>query len=121
MHVLVLSCNTGGGHNSAGSAVVEALQARGHTGQRVDFLGLAGQKVSELVSGAYVGMVKKLPAVFGMTYSVGRAVSTAERILNVKSPVYAACAQVIPELSRYLDEHPCDAVIAPHIFPAAWR
>lgn len=118
MHVLVLSCNTGGGHNSAGSAVVEALRARGHTGQRVDFLGLAGQKVSELVSGAYVGMVKKLPAVFGMTYSVGRAVSTAERILNVKSPVYAACAQVIPELSRYLDEHPCDAVIAPHIFPA---
>ena len=28
MHVLVLSCNTGGGHNSAGSAVLEALQAR---------------------------------------------------------------------------------------------
>ena len=55
MYVLVLSCNTGGGHNSAGSAVVEALQARGHTGQRVDFLGLAGQKVSELVSGPMWG------------------------------------------------------------------
>lgn len=77
MHVLVLSCNTGGGHNSAGSAVLEALQARGHTGERVDFLGLAGQKVSDLVCGAYVGMVKNLPAVFGVTYSVGRAVSTA--------------------------------------------
>lgn len=118
MHVLVLSCNTGGGHNSAGSAVLEALQARGHTGERVDFLGLAGQKVSDLVCGAYVGMVKNLPAVFGVTYSVGRAVSTAERVLSVKSPVYAACAQVIPELNRYLSQHPCDAIIAPHTFPA---
>lgn len=118
MHVLVLSCNTGGGHNSAGSAVIEALQARGHTGERVDFLSLAGQKLSELVCGAYVGMAKNLPAVFGVTYGVGRAVSTAEHILSVRSPVYAACAQVIPELSRYLSEHPCDAIIAPHTFPA---
>lgn len=100
-------------------AVLEALQARGHTGERVDFLGLAGQKVSDLVCGAYVGMVKNLPAVFGVTYSVGRAVSTAERVLSVKSPVYAACAQVIPELNRYLSQHPYDAIIAPHTFPAA--
>ena len=31
----------------AGELSLEALQARGHTGERVDFLGLAGQKVSE--------------------------------------------------------------------------
>ena len=68
--------------------------------------------------GAYVGMVKNLPAVFGVTYSVGRAVSMAERVLSVKSPVYAACAQVIPELNRYLSQHPYDAIIAPHTFPA---
>lgn len=118
MHVLILSCNTGGGHNSAGSAIVESLLAHGHTGERIDFLALAGEKVSELVSGAYVGMVQKMPAVFGVTYGVGRAVSTAERILGMRSPVYAACAQVIPDLERYLAEHPCDAVVAPHTFPA---
>ncbi len=118
MHVLVLSCNTGGGHNSAGSAVVERLRAMGHTGERIDFLALAGEKVSELVSGAYVGVVKNLPAVFGVTYGVGRAVSTAERFLGLHSPVYAACVGVIPELARYLEVHPCDAILAPHTFPA---
>ncbi len=118
VHVLVLSCNTGGGHNSAGSAVVERLKAMGHTGERVDFLALAGERVSELVSGAYVGVVKRMPAVFGVTYGVGRAVSTAERFLGLHSPVYAACAGVIPDLARYLDTHPCDAIVAPHTFPA---
>ena len=87
MHILVLSCNTGGGHNSAGSAVIECLAAHGHTGQRVDFLALAGQKVSDAVSNTYIEVVKKAPAVFGVTYQVGRAVSTAEHKLGVRSPV----------------------------------
>jgi len=118
MHALVLSCNTGGGHNAAGSAIVEALEARGHTGERVDFLGLATEKVSQLVSGAYVGMVKNVPAMFGVTYQVGRAVSSAEHVLGWRSPVYLACAQIVPELEQYLKSHPCDAVVAPHLFPA---
>lgn len=118
MRVLVLSCNTGGGHNSAGSAIVEALHARGHEGERVDFLALATEKVSQLVSGAYVGMVKNIPAMFGVTYQVGRAVSTAEHALGWRSPVYLACAQIVPELSRYLNQHPCHAIVAPHVFPA---
>lgn len=117
MHVLVLSCNTGGGHNAAGSAVIERLQSRGHTGERVDFLALAGERVSDVVSGAYVGMVKKVPAVFGVTYAAGRAVSTAEHFLKRHSPVYAACSQVIPDLQRYLEGHPCDAIVMPHTFP----
>ena len=58
MHALILSCNTGAGHNSAASAVVESMHSHGHTGERVDFLALEGEKVSELVSSAYVGVVK---------------------------------------------------------------
>jgi processive 1,2-diacylglycerol beta-glucosyltransferase len=84
----------------------------------VDFLALAGEKVSSLVSGAYVGVVKNVPAMFGVTYSLGRAVSNAEHMLGVRSPVYAACAQVIPKLEAYLEEHPCDGIVAPHMFPA---
>jgi len=53
-----------------------------------------------------------------VTYQVGRAVSSAEHALGWRSPVYLACAQIVPELSRYLEEHPCDVVVAPHVFPA---
>lgn len=118
MNVLILSCNTGGGHNAAGGALAQCLLERGHRADLVDFLGLAGEKVSQLVSGAYVEMVKRLPSLFGLTYGLGRAVSTAEQVLRLHSPVYAACAQVVPALEAYLKGHPCDAVVAPHMFPA---
>ncbi len=118
MNVLILSCNTGGGHNAAGEALVQCLRERGHQADLVDFLALAGEKVSRLVSGAYIELAKHLPGLFGVTYGLGRVVSTAEQILKFHSPVYAACAQVIPALEAYLQAHPCDAVLAPHIFPA---
>lgn len=118
MKVLILSCNTGGGHNAAGGALAQCLRERGHEAEQVDFLALAGERVSQLVSGAYVEMVKRLPALFGVTYGLGRAVSTAEHVLKLHSPVYAACAQVVPALERYLKAHPCGAVVAPHMFPA---
>lgn len=118
MHILILSCNTGGGHNSAGRAVAEELRRRGHTADVVDFLALAGKKVSSYVSGTYIGMVKIAPAAFGCTYALGRAVSSAGHKLGLRSPVYFACARVIPGLEAYLREHPCDAIVAPHTFPA---
>lgn len=118
MHTLILSCNTGGGHNSAGRAVAEALRERGHTADVVDFLALAGKKVSSYVSGTYVGMVKVAPAAFGCTYALGRAVSSADHALKLHSPVYFVCARMIPWLEEYLASHPCDAIVAPHTFPA---
>ena len=70
MKVLILSCNTGGGHNAAGAAVAEALERRGHTAVLTDFLSLAGEKVSKAVCGTYIGVVKNAPLVFGVTYAV---------------------------------------------------
>lgn len=61
MKVLILSCNTGGGHNSAGAAIAEALEKRGHEAILTDFLALAGQKVSKAVCGTYIGVVKNAP------------------------------------------------------------
>lgn len=118
MKVLILSCNTGGGHNAAGGALARCLRDRGHGVDQVDFLALAGEKVSQLVCGAYIEMAKHLPGLFGLTYGLGRAVSTAEQFLKLHSPVYAACAQVVPALEAYLAEHPCGAVVSPHMFPA---
>lgn len=118
MKVLILSCNTGGGHNAAGAAIAQALEKRGHTAVLTDFLSLAGEKVSKAVCGTYIGMVKNVPLVFGVTYGMGRAVSNADRALGVRSPVYIACAQVADKLKDYLDQNDFDAVIAPHTFPA---
>ncbi len=118
MHALILSCNTGGGHHSAGDAILECLIENGHTGEHLDFLALAKKNTSDIVSKGYVGVVKKIPAFFGFTYGLGRIVSNAGHLFGTRSPVYLACIKLIPAMEKYLKEHPCDVIIAPHMFAA---
>ena len=54
MKVLILSCNTGGGHNAAARAVAEAVRAHGDFAEILDYLCLAGNGVSRLVGDGYV-------------------------------------------------------------------
>ena len=49
MKALILSCNTGGGHNSAAKAIAEEFQAHGDEAYVLDYLCLAGKRVSKLV------------------------------------------------------------------------
>ena len=58
MKVLILSCNTGGGHNSAAHAVEEVVKAHGDEAVVLDYLCLAGQKVSHAVGTTYIKLVK---------------------------------------------------------------
>ena len=45
MRILILSCNTGGGHNAAGRAVKEIFEKNGDEAVLLDYLCLAGNKV----------------------------------------------------------------------------
>ena len=62
MKILILSCNTGEGHNSAGKAVMEAALLRGHEVEFMDLMLLGGKTVSHMVGGAYISIVSLLPA-----------------------------------------------------------
>lgn len=114
MKVLILSCNTGGGHNMAGRAMQEVLELAGHKTEFMDVMMLAGEKTSKVVSGAYIGLARHCPEVFGVIYKAGRAVSSKNR----KSPVYYANYLLAKRLYYYITEHQYDAVIMPHLFPA---
>ena len=114
MKVLILSCNTGGGHNAAARAVAEAVRAHGDFAEILDYLCLAGNGVSRLVGDGYVEVVKKAPKAFGIAYHLGMAVSRCMR----KSPVYYANARMAGDLSEYLKEHQVDAIVMPHLYPA---
>ena len=96
MKVLILSCNTGGGHNAAAQAIAEAIREHGECAEVLDYLSLAGKGVSKLVGDGYVKVVKKAPAMFGVAYKLGMVVSR----LMKKSPVYYANAR----MARYLEK-----------------
>ncbi len=114
MRVLILSCNTGGGHNAAGEAISERIRMMGHEAVMQDVMLLAGRRTSRAVGGAYVGIVKHTPWLFGLLYRAGMCISSAKR----KSPVYAANIPVGRCLEKYLRENAFDVIVTPHLFAA---
>lgn len=114
MKALILSCNTGGGHNSAAKAIAEELISHGEEAYVLDYLCLAGKGISKLVGDGYVQIVKKTPLLFGLIYKLGIVISRITR----KSPVYYVNGRMAKYLRSYLKEHPADVLIMPHLYPA---
>ncbi len=114
MNVLILSCNTGEGHNYAGKALKECIESHGDAAVMMDLMLLAGKHVSRLVGGSYVNTVKYAPHLFQGLYKLGALVSSSRH----KSPVYYANALLAKKLKRYLEEHSFDVIVTPHLFPA---
>lgn len=114
MRALILSCNTGGGHNAAAQAIAEKFRAHGDEAEVLDYLRLAGEKVSRNVGNIYVETVKNAPGVFGLVYRLGMIVSR----LLWRSPIYYVNGKMAKYLQAYLKENPADVIIMPHLYPA---
>lgn len=114
MRVLILSCNTGEGHNAAGRAMVEQIEREGSQAVMLDMMSLAGERTSKIVGGTYVKIAKDFPRVFGAAYHVAMIISSDKR----KSPVYYANALMAKRLKNYLERERFDAILTPHLYPA---
>lgn len=119
MKVLILSCNTGEGHNAAGHAIHEKMLQMGVASEFADTLAIAGGRVSRSVNNTYVGITTSSPKTFGRIYSIGRAVSDFNtQTLHCKSPVYAANTLYRNKLARFIKSGGYDVAVMPHLFPA---
>lgn len=112
--ILILSCNTGQGHNSAGLAVKEECERREIPVEMVDALTFARGKASKTISGAYINIATKAPSAFGTLYRIGGAISSPKR----RSPVYYANARYQKPLLEYIEANRFTSVVTPHLFPA---
>lgn len=114
MNILILSCDTGGGHNTTGLAILEELQRRGHHAVMKDPFQLSKSVFAKNVGTAYVKLVQKFPKAFGVLYHLGMLVSK----LPCQSPVYYANCLMADHMADYLRQHPVDVIVAPHLYPA---
>lgn len=114
MDALILSCGTGGGHNSAGEAIEQALSARSHCVTKLNPYLLKSEKTAEMVNNAYIRLVQKMPGAFGAVYRLGNAY----RKLPISSPVYELNKLMAPLLEQYLTENRFDCIVTTHLFPA---
>lgn len=114
MEALILSCSTGGGHNTAAQAVFEALTKRGHHAVRMDPYTLVSEELANKVGLTYIKLVQKSPKLFGAVYDLGNAY----RKLPGRSPVYHINGKMAPYMQKYLAEHLTDVIVCTHLYPA---
>ncbi len=122
MNILILSCNTGEGHNAAARAIREHAERSGNRAEIVDYLNFFNEKVNRLTCETYTGVVRHVPAAFGAFYHFGMMVS---RMMpgETRSILYHGSRIAARKLWAYLQEHPADAVICTHMLAAeavAW-
>lgn len=113
MKVLILSCNTGGGHNSCAQAIQQSLQSRGDSCDIVDSLGFCSGKLSKFMSWGHSTMYRRIPGLFRFGYGF------AERhpgMLKDDAAAYKLLTGGTEELRQLLLEKEYDAVICTHVF-----
>ena len=72
MKILVLSCSTGEGHNSAAKSIVEALDSLGVEHEFMDPIIFKSEKRMKFVASLYNKCISKMPWLFGIIYKAGQ-------------------------------------------------
>ena len=112
MKILLLSCNTGEGHNSAAAAMIEELNTRDVQTERVDPISFFSERAKDFVSNFYNGMIRTTPTAFGVVYKACELYSATKII----SPVYISSSTSAQKLYAYIRDHHFDAVLCTHMF-----
>ena len=69
MRWLILSCNTGAGHNSCAKAIRDTVLEHGDKCVIEDALRFISDRASKVISGGHVGAYRHTPKLFGKGYS----------------------------------------------------
>lgn len=115
MKALILSCNTGQGHNTAARAILEELTARGIECEMQDALAFASQFVSDTVCGIYNKASIRIPRVLGAGISAAKVI---HKLFKKNSPCYVSNLPYAGKVYRYIKKGGFDTVIMPHVFPS---
>ena len=113
--VIVLSCNTGQGHNSCAEAIKEYLEGRGVRCYVRDALDFVSKGFDWFVSQGHTFMYKHIPAFFGWGY---RYNESHPALLEKGSPMYRVLTSGETRMYKFLLEGGYDTVICTHVFPA---
>jgi len=113
MHVLILTCNTGGGHNACAKAIQQAFCSKGHICDIDDSLRFTSRSFSRFLSWGHVTMYRYFPGLFRWGYAKAEDHPT---VLKEGSVVYKILTTGADKLRTLVQKEKYDAVIATHVF-----
>lgn len=114
MKILILSCGTGGGHNSAALAIQENLRDRKIQADFIEYLDIINSRIKNRVNKIYLGSTKGNGKVFKVAYRLGELYQKTK----IKSPVYGVNSLNRVKLYNYIIENKYDYIITTHLFAA---
>ena len=114
MKVLVLSCSTGGGHNSCANYIKEELKQNGIKTVFKDFYDIVNSNAKEFASKLYLSAVGESGEVFKSLYKLGELYSKTK----IQSPVYLVNKLHRKKLYDYIEKNHFNLVITTHLFPS---
>lgn len=112
--VLILSCGTGGGHNTAAKAIQQELIEQGITADFREYLDIINTKVKDKVNQLYLRTTRKEGKTFKTVYKLGELYEKTK----MKSPVYIINKLSRKKLYSYIRENEYNFVITTHLFAA---
>lgn len=114
LKILILSCGTGGGHNSAALAIQEALLEKGIKADFIEYLDIISKRLKNGVNKLYISSTRKQGKVFKKVYKLGELYSKT----RFKSPVYGLNYLNKRKLYKYIEENEYNYIITTHLFAA---
>ncbi|HOO68216.1 MAG TPA: glycosyltransferase [Bacilli bacterium] len=114
MKILLLSCGTGGGHDSAAKALLERFQELNIECKIIDPIKLKNEKVSNNLNKSHIKLVTNTPNVFKKMYRLAELYGN----LKIKSPIYGINKIFAKTLEDYIIDNNFDVVITTHLYPA---
>lgn len=113
MNVLILSCNTGGGHNACAEALKEVFRETGDFCEIQDSLQFVSHKLSQFMSWGHATMYRHVPGLFQHGYDFAE---THPKFLAEDSAVYKLLTAGTKKLHQHIRQGHFDAVIGTHVF-----
>ncbi len=117
MKILILSCNTGEGHNSAAKAIKYYFDQAGDECNMVDALSFVSPKISKLVCGGHVFIYRHVPNMFDIVYN-GAEVFAKKETSKHDTVIFKLLALGAHKLYRYISQGEYERIVCVHPFAA---
>lgn len=115
MRLLILSCNTGEGHNSAAKAIKECFLNNNDECDIKEALAFWSPEKSKLISKGHVLIYRKFPKLFGVSYRFEENHPPKE---GDDSLIYELVIKGCESLYEFLQTEKYDAIVCTHVFSA---
>ncbi len=112
MKILILTCNTGGGHNSAALALKSYFDKQNIKCDIADFLGFGKEIANNIICNGHVFIYRHAPKLFEIGYKLSENETTKRK----ETLIYKYCSKYADKLYKFLQKNNYDCIIAVHVF-----